>query len=250
MNKMTTRKKHIEDSAARVMEAIKHGEVKMTPAWHFTLRSVFFIGGTALLFGLSVYFVSLILFIVTGNALQALPWLGMPGIFLFASSLPWALIVLSIMLVVLLEFFSTQLRVVYRRPLVYSSLTLLILVIAGGSLISQTTLHERLLRLSQEGRMPLGKTYGAYVLRNPEHMHVGKILSLTDEDFVLLDRLGRELQVHMTPTIRKPQNLLLKEGAFVVVIGDGEEVITARGIHSLKDARRLFPRARAGQMSR
>ncbi len=157
--------KNQENLNASLMEKIKSGEVKMKPKVYFISKSVGFILIAVLLFLITIFLVSFIIFFVRGSGLWFLPGFGWPGIRMMLLQLPWFLIAVCAGLVILLEVLISRLGFAYRRPLVYSILVLLVLATTIGILVSKTPLHVSAFRAAVENKLPfaglLYRSYGA-----------------------------------------------------------------------------------------
>lgn len=108
----------------KIIEKLKQGEFKMRPKWHFVLRVVL-VAILIILFLLSALFLfSLILF---------------PS-----GPFPWPLLILVIIFIALLEYFLQEFKIVYRRPIIYSFLIILCLLIISGLFLNKVHFHQRI----------------------------------------------------------------------------------------------------------
>jgi hypothetical protein len=154
-------KKSIKD---QVMEAIKRGQVKMRPRWHFVLRASLFFTGLTIVSMALVYLASFIIFFFQRTGAISVPVFGFRGIISFLFSLPWLLILFGIIFVVLLELLIRRYSFAYRRPLLYSLLGIIVFASLVGFVVSKTSLHRGFFARAQERKLPIaGPLYRHYM---------------------------------------------------------------------------------------
>lgn len=135
-----------------LQEKIKSGEIKMTPRWHFVVQSVAFtVIGLVLFFGL-LSVTSFLLFLFRVHGVYVLP----------------LLLGLVIAGIVVLELFAHRFSMSYRRPLVYSLITIAVIVVLGIFLIDTLRAHEALEERAVHGNLPaFGRVYRHYHRLHP-----------------------------------------------------------------------------------
>lgn len=171
--------KSIRDS---VVAAITSGHIKMRPRWHFAALSALLAAGVVLLSLVLLYAASFIVFIMHQTGLWQAPIFGLRGLRVFLVSLPWLLLAAVVIFLVILEVLVKRYAFAYGRPLFYSVIGIVLLVIAGGLLVERTSLHRGLLRQAEENRLPwVGPLYRNY---NFNKFNI--------EDERLMPRPGRE----------------------------------------------------------
>jgi len=90
-----------------------------------------------------LYLASLLIFIAHETGIATVPVFGWLGIMLFLKSLPWLLILLILAFVIILELLARHYSFAYRVPLIYSTVVILILVVAGGLVVAITPFHKK-----------------------------------------------------------------------------------------------------------
>ncbi len=138
------------------LEQIAHGEVPMRSRWHFTFQAALIIVALIIALAAAIYLASFIFFIIDRDGLLILPRFGWYGFLEFVLALPWAIILLSIILILAAERLSLRFFPIYARPVLFSLTTLLIIVVAASAIIIRTHVHETL-----ENRLPGVRDYYA-----------------------------------------------------------------------------------------
>ncbi len=210
-----------------LLEAIKTGEIKMRPRWQFVLRGALAVLGGVLIALLLLYLISLIIFTSRETGVAFVPVFGLRGIVAFLRALPWLLIFFSAVFVILLEILVRHYAFAYRRPLVYSGLGIVVLVVAGGFLVAGTSLHRRLPPFAQ----------GFYYFGPPptfRDIHRGIITSTTTQGFVIKSRMGGMLLVNVASGTQTDAQSALQPGDMVVIFGpESSDTIEAIGVRQI-----------------
>lgn len=227
----------------KVLNKIKRGEVKMRPKTYFIFKAVLLALGTLFLTLFIICLISFIVFSLRANGVLFLPKFGFPGIKLLLGSLPWLLVFLAIILIILLQIFAKHFSFVYRRPIIYSLLVVIMIVSAGSFLIDRTSFHPNLFWKAQEGRLPaMGGFYrhlGAPAMKN---VHRGIVSELVDNGFKIETIHNEILDVTIDSETRLAKCQEIKEGDVIVIIGernDGE--VQAIGVRKVEADSNLFP---------
>ncbi len=125
-----------------ILETLQKDTLHMIPKWKFVLYSSLGIIGLIFTFLLTVFIVSLILFVLSRYGLLHMPFFEFMGALQALTVIPIVLLLVAVILLVLLEVCSRYYSFSFTLPL---SVTLLILmcVVAGSSyLVSQTQVHD------------------------------------------------------------------------------------------------------------
>ncbi len=224
----------------RVLEAIKTGRVKMRPKWQFAAAAILFVAAGVLLALTILYLVSFIIFTTRQTGVSFVPLFGLRGWLVFFLSLPWLLILLSVIFVIVLELLMLRYSFAYRRPLLYSALAILALALVGGLLLARTSLHRRLFHAAQQHHLLFGEgLYQQFGGQQFGNIRPGKITELTANGFVMTDRRGQVVTVMITPQTRLPFDKEFSVGDVVVVFGDqATSTVEALGVRKVGDRSR------------
>ncbi len=216
----------------KVLAAIQEGRIKMRPRWRFVLSAALIATGAAIFLLALLYLVSFIFFVLHQTGIFFLPELGGRGLSRFFFSLPWMLILLSLVFLLILEAMVRRYKFAYRRPLLYSLLAVAAMVIVGGFLAERTGFHHRIFIYARTNHLPVaGVFYRSFGAEHLESVHRGQILSLSSSTLVLADENGSTSTVLMTSETSIPPGTVLKTGDTVVVFGDIRNgLIQAEGV--------------------
>ena len=222
-----------------ILEAIKRGNVKMRPKWFFLLQSGLAIAGGALVGLTLLYLTSLIIFILRRNGVWFVPVFGPLGWFAFLISLPWLLIVLVLVFVLILEILVRHFSFAYRRPLLYSALGIVVLVVGGGFIVAATGFHRQFGRYADQHRLPFaGNFYRGAGHDHFSDIHRGVVDATTTDGFTMImpGMPAGVIRIIITPRTRLPYGMDFDLGDSVVVFGVGStNTIQAFGIQEIMD---------------
>ncbi len=225
-----------------ILDEIKKGDIKMKPKSYFVLQSVLFTAAMALVFLGIVYLVSFIIFSLRVNGAWFLPVLGFAGIILLLKSLPWMLVALCIFLIIVLEIFAEYLSFIYKRPMIYSLVALVVIILVAGFLVERTALHAQLLYKTQEGKLPFIKPlYQDYAAVGVRSVHNGIVQEVGENGFTMENPRGEVLQVEY---VNAP-SVAIEPSDVVIVVGDrnGNKVWAVQ-IYRVNEDRNMFPSQR------
>ncbi len=235
-------KNNLETLASRVIKEIKQENISMHSRIYFMFRTSLWVLSIVFISAATLYLVSLIAFIISGNALSGLTFFGMRGFVIMLHSLPWLLILAVASLILLLELLGSHFRFMYKRPFVYSILAFLTILIVGGTLLAKTTLHNRVFKLTEGNNLPIAAPlYHGYALRHSEYMHIGTIKEIVGNKILITTRDGDSVTVLIQKSTRRPPRAILENGMTVMVVGEKKgTTITADGIRPLERGKTLF----------
>lgn len=140
----------------KIIDAIEEGRIKMRPKWHFVFKALLGVVG-AIIAGLALLYVSsLLVFTLHAPTMGVHPMGPRPvGIFVFIRSLPWFLILSSIVFLALLEWLVKKYSFGYRKPLLYSLLGILGFTVLSSLALDAFRAHDRLYRFAEEREVPI-----------------------------------------------------------------------------------------------
>jgi len=232
-------------SKYEILEKIKEEVIKMKPKSHFVFKTIIYVLGFIFIFLFVIFLASFIIFSLRIRGAWYFPAFGLRGLGLLFASFPWLLLIFAIIFIVILEVFAKRFSFVYKKPLLYSILGIVIIVFLLSFIIGRTSMHSRLFRSAQEGRLPImGPMYRGQFMESPHNVFIGKVLELSDNGFRLETREGENLEVIIPSEIKSPFKESIEKDDIIVVMGkrDGS-VIRAFGIHkAVNDKDIYFPR--------
>lgn len=161
------------------------------------------------------------------------PLFGWAGVVLFVVSSPWILIGVVGVFLGVLYLLVSHYSFSYQKPLVYSMIGSVLLVIALSSFIQATSFHGRagdfVARHGVPGLTPMYKGVGERPSRN---IASGEVIELTAEGFVMVTSSNEDVVVRVTKQTRIPRDMEIVIGDQVYVFGPqtNEGIIDAFGV--------------------
>ncbi len=225
-----------------VLNKIKSKEVKMRPKYYFILRTVLTALSIFIVTLFVLYLISFIIFTLRASGIWFLPEFGFSGLKVFLTLLPWVLILIAVILIITLEIFAKRFAFVYRKPIFYSILVIIIFVLLGSFIIGKTQFHPNLFWKAQENRLPIaGKLYRDFDVNKLKEVHRGIVSEITKDGFYLEKPDGQILNI----IINSNTKLLLKKenmkGDEVVIMGkEDNDIIYAAVIKGINDNMMFF----------
>ncbi len=137
-----------------VLEKIQNNELSVTPKAYFTIKLVGVILLLLLIGIIGVFLSSFIFFSMEVGDHTSLMGFGPTGFQVFLKLFPWYLFIIEICLICLLEYFLRSFKFGYKIPILYLLLGLIVVMCIGGALINLTSIHPRLLKNSNQNRLP------------------------------------------------------------------------------------------------
>lgn len=219
-----------------VLATIKGEKVKMRTRSYFIVQSLLIILGIMLLAMFSIYGVSFLFFILRTSGLGLLPEFGLRGMRSFFVSFPWLLLIVALFFVVVLELAVKRHAFAYRRPLLYSAVSIAALTLLCGYVVAQTPLHQSFFERSQEHRLPLaGGMYRGYGMMRMHDARLGVITSINEKSFTISDKDEHILTILLTQETHFPFGGDLQKGDVVMVMGELEQgTIHAFGVRRVE----------------
>jgi hypothetical protein len=203
-----------------ILEQIKSGKVKMRPKVYFILRPIVFVLLLIIVIVAVIYLISFMLFAMRINGGAFVFSFGLQGIWAIIRSLPWALILVALFFIVLLEMILIQSNFVYRRPILYSFFALVILALIGSFFLNRTSFHTNLFSANREGKLPVfGPLYTHYGKINFDNVHAGIIFEKTSQGFIIKEPDGDDVNVIIPDKLQFKCNPM-REGDLIMIIGE------------------------------
>jgi len=207
-----------------VLERIKSGQIRMRPKFYFILKTILAIGGIMLIGGFTLFLISFIAFHLRASGIWYLPGFGPQGFGAYLKLLPWFLIFIGVILILVLEILAKRFALIYRRPIFYSLLAIILIALIGGFLIDKTPLHPGLFLQARQGELPLmAPIYREFGMPRFENVHRGIVEELTENGFILRKTDQELLTVILFPDTQFPFGKEIKEGDSIVVMGERDD---------------------------
>lgn len=181
------------------LEKIKIGDIHMKPKYYFLFKGTMLILGIILICCIAMYVASLMIFFLNSQDVITLSHFGFRGLHLLLISLPWFLILLLIILVILIELFIKRFALVYQRPLFYSLVIIIFLVVTGATLIERASLHRKVFAMTEHQHIPVvGPFYKKVNRAKPHPTQKGVIIDKKPTLFVVQTPQNEKIIVFIT----------------------------------------------------
>jgi hypothetical protein len=236
---MNEEKPTISDS---VISRIKKGQIKMRPRFYFVFKLALLIIGVVLLTLVALFLVSFILFSLRQNGSFFLPNFGFPGIRILFFSLPWLLILGVITLIVTSEIFAKHFSFVYQKPMLYSVVVIVIIVVFGGIALDFTPLHSNLLLNAQNGNLPIaGSFYRQLGAPRIPDVFYGAIFEIATDGFKISTPQAETFDVMVTEKTKFFGGNLEEEDSVIILGKRNGQAIEARDVRKIDETRGFIP---------
>lgn len=215
-----------------VLARIESGKAVMRPKWHFILKGSLFALGLILVILALSYLTSFLLFILREAGVLFIPAFGFRGLGAFLVSVPWVLVLIAAVFLFLLEILVRHYSFAYKRPLLYSLIGVVGVVVLGSAVVLWSGVHENFSQHAEESDLPLfGPLYRGYLPESFDQVRSGVVQELFDGGFTLADRHDDTYRIHITSDTVLAPGLDLRVGSSVIVWGESEgSLIEAIGI--------------------
>ena len=208
----------------KILDKIKKGKIRMRPKSYFIFKTILYVLGFVFSFLFSIFLISFIIFSLRASGAWYFPSFGFRGLGLFFVSFPWLLLLLGIIFLVVLEVFAKRFSLVYKKPLLYSVLGILIIVLLISIFIARTSMHTKIFK-------------DKIFMKMPDNAFIGSVLNINDHGYEIKTKKGDILQVIT--------EIPFEKGDWIMIIGEKDDsVIKAFKVRKIND----FPKG--GQIRR
>ena len=173
-----------------------------------------------IVFAFVLFLSSFIVFALQVSELWYLPIFGLKGFELLLSNFPWILVVIVMLFIGLLEFLVDRYGFVYRKPVLYSALLIIFIVIGLSFIVRQTNLHEKIYGEIKGGSLqPMKYFYDNYTKPSPAEFHPGTVLSIGKDGFTLENRDKTTIYVKVSGNTKIGEKFKVYPGGRLLIIG-------------------------------
>ncbi|MCG2690325.1 hypothetical protein L6252_03560 [Candidatus Parcubacteria bacterium] len=212
----------------KLLSKIKKGEIKMKPKAFFALKIIATALALLACFFLIIYLLSFASFCSSANGLFLLKGFGFWGFQRFFFALPWLLILFCLLLLFIFEVIAKKFALVWKKPLIYSLLIIILFSLLLSFILSSANLHPRLFSRAQRGNLPLmGGFYRNLPCSNPKQIHFGKLIEKTENGFLLGTEAGEKIEITFNERTRFKfdQDVIIGEELAFIFEGDSIAVV-------------------------
>lgn len=219
-----------------VLAAIKDRDVKMRSHGYFVARAIGAAVAAAAVFILVFFVATFMIFSLQLNGGFYATQFGPSGWLVFLGSLPWSLLLLSIVLILILWILLRRYAFVYHQPFLYVLLLLVVVISLSYFLFSVETFHDDIYRYVE--RNPIPFVSGVYEVETTPMSGVyrGEVVMLATSSFVLENGFGQTSTV-LVATAAEPELAAVDSGDFVLIFGSSPATATieASGVERIID---------------
>ena len=122
-----------------ILETIKNKQIQMKPRWHFILQAVLMMAIVLMMLFIAIYLISFIVFVAPRSG----------SLIAF-----WLLILLATIFIYMLELFVQRYSIAYRRPLLYSTIAILLFILLSVIIADRIRFHDRFERFVERRHVP------------------------------------------------------------------------------------------------
>lgn len=228
----------------RILGKLKSGEFKMKPKVYFILKAVLIILSALIVALFTLFLISFISFALRANGVLVLPIFGFRGFSAFLFSIPWLLIIVAVLLIIVLEMLFKHFAFAYRRPILYSVIGIIIVVVLSTFIIDKTPLHPGLFGRAREGGLsvfgPVYRDFGG--MQKPRNANFGVVIDTTEQGFIMKTRDEQTINVIIEAQTRLPFGKDIEKDDAVMVLGERNDgTIRAEGVIKIQIDENLKP---------
>lgn len=211
-----------EETTKKVMQEIEQGKVSMHSKSYFVMRGILSVLGIVILTLSSIFTASFIIFCLQLRGAWLLPGMGIGGFRDLLLSLPSLIILLVLLFSVVLWYFSRQYSFTYRRPLAYSLLGIIGLVLVGGFVVARTPLHMVFYKKYGRPDRPAGimhKVYGGYGREPLKNGVIGEVVTIKQNGVQIVTMFRNYCNVEFTDDTEFPADNNFLVGDWLIARG-------------------------------
>ncbi len=224
-----------KDIKEEVIKKIENGEIKMKSKSYFVFKLLCLAILVFMVFVVSIFFLSYILFSLSSGGHFFLLQFGLEGIYNFFITLPWIFLAINIFLLILLDKLLRSFEFGYKSPFLYLFIGTFIFVTIVSTLINLTSFHPKLMSNFGNKKIPLTDSFYKESVR-PNHFpgsFRGVVLSVYMNTF---DMTYGSTSIRVIALPDQELENYLKEGDLVFVAGEIiDKEIKAYGIKKLSN---------------
>jgi len=234
----------------KILEKIKNKEVKMRPKSYFVLRTTLYILGIILTFLFAIFLASFIVFSLQISGASQFPALGLRGLIPFLVAFPWVLVIFALIFIIILQIFAKKFSVVYKKPLLYSILGIIVFVLLVSFAIANTPFHRTLFRSAQEGKLPImGPMYKGRFVDPSHNMCIGEVVEVADDGFQVETVKGESVGIIISSETYLPSDGKIEKGELIMIMGERKDsIINAFKVIKIKDNKEIYLLQRGGHI--
>lgn len=211
----------IKNLREEVLGKIKSGSIKPHSKFYFTFRNALLVLVIVVIFLILLFITSFVIFALKTSELWFLPIFGIQGIEILISNFPWILVFAIIIFTVFLEVLANRFNFVFLKPLLYSLLLIIFIVVAFSFFINSTPLHPFVYEKARKENISVLKPfYDKFTRPNPTDFHPGTVIDeIKDNTFAIELADKTKISVKISENTRIRPEFKIYRGGRILVIG-------------------------------
>lgn len=203
-----------------VLEKILQGDVTAHSKTYFFLKNTLLVSAIIITSLFLFFVVSFIIFTLQESELWYLPMFGFRGVQVLLGNFPWVLTLIVLFFIGILEILVSRYGFAYRRPLLYSALAVIFIVISTSFLVRLTPLHDAIYSRIEKGGMPMARPlYDEYAKPKTKDFYPGTVIEITGSGFTIERPDKTLLQVNVTDRTKMAPGFRIYPGGRLLIIG-------------------------------
>jgi hypothetical protein len=201
-----------------VIGAIKDREIKMHPRGYFTFRTTLTLIGAVMLFFVILFVTSFMMFALDQNGGLYAIHFGPSGWIIFFSSLPWSLLLLSIVLIFILWILLRRYSLVYRQPFLYALLSLVIVISLASFFLPADLIQGGIFHYISRNPIPGVTNIYQFETAPGSGVYRGQVIIIATSSFILGNSFGQTSTVFMVSGDSSELTEVMP-GDYVIILG-------------------------------
>lgn len=162
----------METEQTDILKKIDSGELKKKPKWQFVLQARLVIIGVTVLFIAAIFLISFVYeLLVFGRPVPELG-IGSRGFGFYLLLFPWIPVLVALLLTAVLGLVLQQYTFIYRKPLVYLLIGIIVAIGLATFILHITSFHQRFSGFSTQHKFPMFRQfYGNYRMPQRHSFH-------------------------------------------------------------------------------
>lgn len=209
------------DIKKAVLDKIKSKNIKPHSKFYFTFKNALTVATIAIIFLVLLFITSFVFFALKTSELWFLPIFGIKGIGILLANFPWILVLIIVILTALLEILANRFNFVFFRPLLYSILIIVFVVITFGFFLNDTPLHSFIYEKAKKENLGVIKPfYDEFARPNPVDFHPGTVAEEIKDNMFTLELADRTIiQVKISEDTKMRKDFKIYKGGRLLIIG-------------------------------
>ena len=221
----------------KVLDKISKREITMRSRWYFILRGLLSLIVALIMFAISVFLISFVLYLFQISDLVHLPMAGSTGYYFFLILFPWFPVIFSIILVSLIGIPFRRYPFMHIWPFIYNVIVVVVLIGLASFIIQLTPLHNRLLLYTVSRQTPLlARFYNNYSRTNDERVITGELLSVKGNSLIVRTSSQKLVNLIITPETSVANKYAVNDQVLMLIqpVGQKTEVDYIKDLNNAK----------------